>query len=339
MSWFEDPPEAIPLPSWPSESEPQHATCPLPMRMQFSLPPAARAVALTDAATTGVYDCPAVPPCPSWLYVLSPQQYVVPLAVSAQAWFSPAAMLVTASPPNPLTMTGALEKVPASSSPRMPYVLSPQHSTEPPAIRAHAKSEPTAIAVTSVRFTTGTGVSDGVGAFGLPRSPDTLSPQQSTVLFVRSAQAKPAPAPTAVGPGVRPLTTTGVLLSTLDPFPSSPLLFEPSQRTALPSMAQANSFDVLPPMAPVDTLLSPGTGSGVGVALPSTMPQQSTVPPLCITAQVVYGPAASELTPVSTAEPVLASGALASLPENPLPPLLPPPLAWPPSKVACAEAS
>src|SRR5665213_3363998 len=121
-------------------------------------------------------------------------QHLTPLmVVMAQASSAPEDTAVTPLV-RPETSTGvdAVTKVP---SPRAPSLLSPQHLTPPPVVRAHAKSAPAEMATTPLNPLTVTGVvlhgqppqSCGPVVVPSPSSPQLLLPQHCTLPAVVSA--------------------------------------------------------------------------------------------------------------------------------------------------------
>ncbi len=158
--------------------------------------------------------------------------------------------------------------------------LDPQQATPPSETTAHAKPPLAAIAMTPVRFDTGTGVNDVV-VVPSPSWPSELSPQQATVWSERSAQAKSSPAEIAVTP-VRFDTGTGIDESVVVPFPSSPDWLSPQQETVPLVTAHANSSPSEIAVTPVRFDTRTGTSEFVVVPSPSwpssPSPQQVTVP-------------------------------------------------------------
>src|SRR6266540_6426004 len=116
-----------------------------------------------------------------------------------------------------------------------------------------------------------TGVGDAV-VFPLPRSPEKLSPQHTTVPAERSAQAWATPA-ARVTAAATPETATGLGEPTNpESLPSCPLLSDPQQATEpFPRLAQEDKFPpaTIPRAAVVPVTPVTVTGIALGSKIPS----------------------------------------------------------------------
>ena len=138
----------------------------------------------------------------------------------------------------------------------------------------------------------------------IPSEPATLEPQHFTPPLVVKAQLWYPPAATVTRPLVKPLTSTGTQLSTVELFPSWPAKFEP-QHLAPPLLVSAQVCAGLPAEIATTPLIRPvaaaGTGLPVVVPLPncpkSFAPQHRT-PDVVDKAQVWLKPADILTTPL-----------------------------------------
>src|SRR5690606_14863266 len=137
----------LPLPSWPSEFSPQHASPPLARTAhEWPLPLSPATASAMPETLTGTLESLAVPSpsCPS---LLAPQHDMLPSVCTAQTWSRPAAMRRT--PLRSGTCCGTLTLSSGSPpSPSVPKAFSPQHQGTSPSVTAQVNADPTAKDVT-----------------------------------------------------------------------------------------------------------------------------------------------------------------------------------------------
>src|SRR5580704_209938 len=172
-----------------------------------------------------------VVPLPSCPKSFVPQHWMAPVASSAHAACRPALMWVALV--IPLTATGVALQAPPQSgpavvpSPSSPSVLSPQHSTSPPASSAQTPPPPALIWVALVIPLAAIGVArqpppqSGPPMAPFPNSPKVLRPQHSTPPPASNAHVSPPPLLMAVASvtPVGPVVPVGPLLPPPDPLP------------------------------------------------------------------------------------------------------------------------
>ena len=103
-------PSVLPVPSSPSQLEPQHFTPPLLINTQVWFAPAAidTTPLLSPVTLCGVYAL-VVPPFPKWPFPLYPQHFAPPPLVTTHVCSKPAAIATTLL--SPVTFCGALAYV------------------------------------------------------------------------------------------------------------------------------------------------------------------------------------------------------------------------------------
>src|SRR5207302_4941165 len=139
----------------------------------------------------------------------------------------------------------------------------------------------------------------------------SLAPQQSSAGAVVTAQVNLPPPSTLATPLPRPETSTGIVLFSVVPSPSSPWLFKPQHFRPLFCMSAHVWYS--PAESSATPVVKPWTGTGVQRSIvdpspiwPAKFAPQHFAPPSCRSAQLWRAP--TEIAPTPLERPVTSTG-------------------------------